>query len=169
MNTGDAILKRRSIRRFKPDKISRSVIDRLLEAGFAAPSACNRRPYEIYVITNEELLGKLNDASRFSNMPSPLSIVVAADLERALPRQYRDYWVQDCSAVTENILLMATELGLGSCWNGLYPNPVPEENVRAALGLKETVVPLSLIRLGYPDEEKTANGGYDGAAVHFFE
>ena len=169
MNAKEVILKRRSIRKFKQDKIDKALIDQLLEAGCAAPSACNKRPYAIYVITNEELLERLNESSRFSDMRSPLSIVVAADMERTLPRQYRDYWIQDCSAVTENILLMATELGLGSCWNGLHPNPKPEEHVRATLNLPESIIPLSLIRIGYPDEEREPNGGYDADIVRFFE
>ena len=169
MNAKEAILKRRSIRKFKQDKISREIIDQLLEAGCAAPSACNKRPYAINVVTNEALLESLNESSRFSDMRSPLSIVVAADMERTLPRQYKDYWIQDCSAVTQNILLMATELGLGSCWNGLHPNPKPEEHVRAVLELPETIIPLSLIRIGYPDEEREPNGGYDEAIVKFFE
>jgi nitroreductase len=169
MNTKEAILKRRSIRKFKSTPVQKELISELLEAACAAPSACNKKPYAIYVITNEELLEKLNLSSRFTNMPSPLSIVVAADMERVLPRQYRDYWMQDCAAVTENILLMVTELGLGACWNGLYPNPAPTEHVRTALGLSESIVPLALIRIGYPDEEREPNGGINESIVTYFE
>ena len=169
MTLKEAILKRRSIRKFKDTPVPKELVNELLEAACAAPSACNRKPYSIYVVTNPELLEKLNQSSRFTNMPSPLSIVVAADMERALPRQYRDYWMQDCAAVTENILLTVTDLGLGACWNGLYPNPQPTDYVRATLSLPETIIPLALIRIGYPDEEREPNGGINESIVTYFE
>ena len=169
MTLKEAILKRRSVRKFKDDPVPRALVDEILEAACAAPSACNRKPYSIYVVTNKELLEKLNQSSRFTNMPSPLSIVVAGDMDRVLPRQYKDYWMQDCAAVTENILLTVTDLGLGACWNGLYPNLAPSDHVREALGLSENIVPLALIRIGYPDEEKAPNGGINDQIVKYFD
>ena len=69
MNTKEAILNRRSIRKFKDTKIDLTMINDLIEAGYNAPSACNRKPLNFYVITNEEKLELLNKSSKFSNMP----------------------------------------------------------------------------------------------------
>jgi nitroreductase len=169
MNTKEAILNRRSIRKFKSTKISDEMIHDLVEAGYNAPSACNRKPLNFYVVTNEEKLELLNKSSKFSNMPSPLIIIVAGYLPLALPKSMSEYWIQDASAATENILLMATELGLGACWNGVHPQVNVVERIRKILELDENVVPLSLIHIGYMDEEKQPNSGYDSNRVFFIK
>ena len=169
MNAKEAILKRRSIRKFKSDLISEDLIKELIEAGYNAPSACNRKPYKIMVVTNEELLYKLDKCGRFTNMHSPLCIVVCGDMKKALPLGFGDYWVQDASAVTENILIMATYLGLGACWNGVYVQDKVVSKVKNILSLEDRYVPFSLIHIGYPLEEKTANSGYDEKKVMFFK
>lgn len=169
MNTKEAILKRRSIRKFKDTKISDEMIYDLVEAGYNAPSACNRKPLNFYVVTNEEKLELLNKSSKFSNMPSPLIIIVCGYLPLALPKSMSDYWIQDASAATQNILLMTTELGLGACWNGVHPQTNVVERIRKILELEEDVVPLSLIHIGYMDEEKDANSGFDEKRVFFIK
>ena len=102
MDTKTAILTRRSIRKFTEEKVSDELIEQILEAGCSAPSACNRKPYEIYVITNEEKLEQLNKSGRFTNMPSQVKIVVCGDLDKALPKDFAEYWIQDASAVIHN-------------------------------------------------------------------
>ena len=169
MNTKEAILNRRSIRKFKDTKISNEMINDLIEAGYNAPSACNRKPLDFYVITNEEKLQQLNKCSKFSNMPSPLIIIVAGNLELALPKMMSEYWIQDASAATQNILLMATELGLGACWNGVHPQVNVVERIRKILNLNDGIIPLSLIHIGYMDEEKKPNSGFDEKRVFSFE
>ena len=167
MNTKEAILNRRSIRKFKDTKISNDMIHDLIEAGYNAPSACNRKPLNFYVVTNEEKLEQLNKSSKFSNMPSPLIIIVSGYLPLALPKSMSEYWIQDASAATQNILLMATQLGLGACWNGLHPQVNAVERVRKILNLDEEVIPLSLIHIGYMDEEKEAHSGFDNKRVFY--
>ena len=169
MDTYTAILSRRSIRKFKQDKISDEIIDKLLEAGYNAPSACNRKPFIIYVIKNEEKLELLNKSGRFTNMPSPLIILVCGDLNKALPKSFKDYWIQDASAVTENILIMAQALGLGTCWNGVHPQELVVEKVRNILNLEPNIIPLSLIHIGYPDEYKEPNKYYNKDSVIIVE
>jgi nitroreductase len=78
-----------------------------------------------------------------------------------------EYWIQDASAATQNILLMATELGLGACWNGVHPQVNVVERIKKILELDENVIPLSLIHIGYMDEEKSPNLGYDENRVFF--
>ena len=169
MDIKEAILSRRSIRKFTDEIIEEDKIQILLEAACAAPSACNRKPYEIYVITEEQTLTKLNKCGRFTNMPSKLKIVVCGNLDKALRREFADYWIQDASAVTENILLMANGIGLGACWCGIYLQERVMNNVKEILCLEDNIIPFSLINIGYPLEDKEAYQGYDEKIIHFIK
>ena len=79
----DAILKRRSIRRFTKDKINIEKIDILLKAAMSAPSAANRKPWEFYVITDEKILNELRSASKYTNYEASLAIIVCGNLTKA--------------------------------------------------------------------------------------
>ena len=169
MEAKEAILSRRSVRKFKTDEIPEELITRLIEAGAAAPSACNKRPVRLYAITNGEVLAALDKAGFFTKMPSPLVIVVAGDMTKTLPRSMGDYWIQDAAAATENILIAATAAGLGGCWNGVYLQKRVMDKVAEVLSLDESVVPFSLIHVGYPDEVHPPHSGYDPNAVTFIK
>ena len=156
-----ALLKRRSIRKYLDKEVSDEIIGELLHAAMSGPSACNRRPWIFYVIKDQDKLNELRKASRFSNMNAPLAIVVVGDLSRSLPLQLKDFWIQDCSAATENILLRATDLGLGSLWCGIYPQKRPVERVKKILGITNSDIPLNIIYIGYGDEEKESRDQYE--------
>ena len=156
-----ALLKRRSIRKYLDKEVSDEMIEELLHAAMSGPSACNRRPWIFYVIKDQDKLKELRKASRFSNMNAPLAIVVVGDLSRSLPLQLKDFWIQDCSAATENILLRATDLGLGSLWCGIYPQKRPVERVKEILGITNSDIPLNIIYIGYGDEEKESRDQYE--------
>lgn len=161
MEVKDALLKRRSIRKYLDKEVSDEIIEELLNAAMSGPSACNRRPWIFYVIKDQDKLNELRKASRFSNMNAPLAIVVVGDLSRSLPLQLKDFWIQDCSAATENILLRATDLGLGSLWCGIYPQKRPVERVKKILGITNSDIPLNIIYIGYGDEEKESRDQYE--------
>ena len=161
MEVKDALLKRRSIRKYLDKEVSDEIIEELLHAAMSGPSACNRRTWIFYVIKDQDKLNELRKASRFSNMNAPLAIVVVGDLSRSLPLQLKDFWIQDCSAATENILLRATDLGLGSLWCGIYPQKRPVERVKKILGITNSDIPLNIIYIGYGDEEKESRDQYD--------
>ncbi len=161
MEVKDALLKRRSIRKYLDKEVSDEIIEELLNAAMSGPSACNRRPWIFYVIKDQDKLNELRKASRFSNMNAPLAIVVVGDLSRSLPLQLKDFWIQDCSAATENILLRATDLGLGSLWCGIYPQKRPVERVKEILGITNSDIPLNIIYIGYGDEEKESRDQYE--------
>ena len=169
MDTKSAILKRRSIRKFKADKIDKNTVDELLEAAFAAPSACNKHPLCFFVVTNEEKLSSLEGAGRFTSASSPLVIIVAADMKRTLPRSYSDYWIHDAAAASQNILIRATDLGLGSLWCGVYLQKPLMQSICRTLSLGDDIVPFSMIKLGYADEELPPNCGIDIENVKFFD
>lgn len=170
MQTRDAILKRRSIRKYKDLPVEAEKIEALLEAADAAPSACNKRPLRFYVIKNPEILRRLSESGRFTSFSSPLAIVVAGDMEKVLPRSFADYWIHDAAAATENILIRATDLGLGTCWCGVYLQENVLRDVQEVLSLpRNRIIPFSLIRIGYPDEEREAHGEYDPMHVEFVD
>lgn len=158
---------RRSVRKFTDEPVSKEHVDALMHAAMSGPSACNARPWEFYVVTSPEALEKLRGAARYSKMHAPLAIVVCGDLTRALPEALAPYWVQDCSAATENILLAATDLGLGTVWCGIHPKKDAEENVCAALALPETQIPLNIIYVGHPAEQPAPRDQYDASVVHY--
>lgn len=169
MELKEIMLNRRSVRKFKKDKVSKEDIETLLHYAMSAPSACNKQPWEFYIITSEEILEKMKNVTRFSRYTSPLNIVVCGTLKRSLPMGLAEYWIQDCSAAIENILLGVTSLGLGAVWCGLHPQKNPVKKVREILNLDEKIVPLGLIHIGYPDCEITPRDQYNEKYVHFIE
>lgn len=169
MEVRDALKKRRSIRKFTSDLVPEVAIDELLHAAMSGPSACNRVPWEFFVVTNDSILKALRQASRFTNYESKLAIVVAGNLSRALPMQLADYWIQDCSAATENILLQATELELGAVWCGVYPQKRAMKRVAELLEMTERQIPLNIIFIGYPAEKLAERDQYNDKYVHWFK
>ena len=167
MELEEVLQKRRSVRKFTQEAVPEELIDKLLHAAMSAPSACNRQPWEFWVVTEPETLEKLRKASRFTNYEAKLAIVVAGNLSRALPMQLGDYWIQDCSAATENILLRATDLGLGGVWCGIHPQKRPVERVRELLGMTEKQIPLNIIFLGFPAESPEPRDQYQEKNVHW--
>ena len=156
----DWILKRRSIRQFTEQEVTSDQITLLLEAAMAAPSAMNLKPWKFVVVTSEERLNQLRKALPFGKMGAPCAIVVCGDL-RSFKRAVQErFWVQDCSAATQNILLAATTLGLGTVWCGVHPISRIENAVGNALEIPDGVIPLNVIFVGYPAEEKPTRTQY---------
>lgn len=158
---------RRSIRKYTDEAVSKEDIDKLMHAAMSGPSACNKMPWEFYVVTDKAVLEKLRNAAQYSKIDAPLAIVVCGNLSRALPMQLAPYWIQDCSAATENILLAATDLGLGTVWCGIHPQKRAEKKVSEALGLTEKQIPLNIIYVGHPDEEQKPRDQYNETCVHY--
>ena len=167
MELQDVLQSRRSIRKYTEEPVSKEDIDLLMHAAMSGPSACNKMPWEFYVVTDEAVLEKLRNASRYSKIYAPLAIVVCGSLSRALPSQLAPYWIQDCSAATENILLAATDLGLGTVWCGIHPQKRAEERVREALGLTEKHIPLNIIYVGHPDQVQEPRDQYKETYIHY--
>lgn len=167
MELQEVLQRRRSIRKYTEEPVSKEEIDLLMHAAMSGPSACNKMPWEFYVVTDEAVLEKLRNASRYSKIYAPLAIVVCGSLSRALPSQLAPYWIQDCSAATENILLAATDLGLGTVWCGIHPQKRAEERVREALGLTEKQIPLNIIYVGHPDQVQEPRDQYKETYIHY--
>ena len=169
MELKEVLLKRRSIRKFKDQLVPDEYIDELLHAAMSGPSACNRVPWEFYVIQNADLLKKLKSTTLFTKIDAPLAIIVCGNLHKALPLKMASYWIQDCSAATENILLRAVDLGLGSVWCGVHPQEKGEKKIRELLNLDEKLIPLNIIFIGYPDQDPKPRDQYDEKKVHIIK
>ncbi len=161
------IFRRRSIRKYLDTPVEPEKIDLLLQAGMAAPSAMNNQPWEFVVVTEAEQLEKLRTTSPYCKFKVPLVISVCASTSVFKNPGGKLFWVQDCSAATENIMLAASALGLGSCWIGVYPIFLIKKRVMQTLAIPEHVTPLNLIYLGYPAVEKEARTQYDADRVHW--
>lgn len=166
MDTYQAILNRRSIRRFTNTPIEKNILERLLKAGMFAPSARNTQSWHFILITEREILGKIPDAHPHARMclEANAVIVVCGDLEIEPSAEYNAI---NCSAATENILLAAHELGIGSVWLGVYPRPDRVEGVTKLLGLPSNIVPVSMIALGYPNETKETPDRFIKERIHY--
>ena len=169
MELKEAILKRRSVRKFSNEQIKENDLETILHMASAGPSAMNKKPWEFYVIRNKELLKQVRFAGKYEGYESPLAIVVAGNMDNALPNEMQEYWVQDCSAATENILLAATSLGLGSVWEGIYPIKQSVNNLQKLLNLPSNLIPLNIIYIGYPLENPEARDQYDENKIHIIK
>ena len=167
MELKEALLKRRSVRKFTDEPVSEDMIVELLHAAMSGPSACNRKPWEFYVAKSEEAREKLRGTSPATRMVAPLAIVVCGNTEIALPDDKQSFWIQDTSAAVENILLRVTDLGLGACWCGVYPMERAVTKVKESLGLPENIIPLGLIWIGHPADTPDPRDQYDEACVHY--
>jgi len=159
----DTIFSRRSIRRYTREPVSEEDIRTILEAAMAAPSASNRKPWHFVVVSERETLNRLAEAHKYAKMlnEAPLCISVCGDQSVS-----ERFWVQDCSAATENLLLAAAALGLGAVWCGVHPSQDRVKDISEILGIEAPVVPLNIIAIGHPAEEKEPRTQYDEDRVH---
>ena len=163
----DIIFKRRSIRQYKSDPVSEDKIKKILQSGMCAPSAGDERPWHFIVINKREVLDKIPSVHPYSNMikQAPLAILICGDLSL---EKHTGFWVQDCSAATENILIAATSFDLGSIWLGVYPREDRINGLKKLLEINdENIIPFSLIPIGYPAEKKDPKDIYDEHKIHY--
>ncbi len=158
--TLNTIHDRTSVRSYTAEPVGEDVRLELVKAGMAAPSAMNRQPWEFVVIRDRAILDKLGEIKGPVGK-APAAIVVLGNTSVS------GSWVLDCSAATENILLAATSLGLGSVWTGAYGNENFEVLIKEILGLPDGIMPLSVIAIGYTDNMPSSKNKYDKTKVHF--
>ena len=160
----ETIFSRKSVRQYQNKAVEQEKIDLLMRAGMAAPSAMDRRPWELIVVSDRAAMDSLAVKLPYAKMltQAPMAIVVCGDVTKS-----EHNWYIDCSAVSQNILLAAEALGLGAVWTGVYPSDERVGMVSAALGLPENIVPLNVIPVGYPEGEQKAKEKYNEAKVHY--
>ena len=151
----ETIMTRTSIRQYTDQPVEKEKIEAMLRAGMAAPTAVNAQPWHFVVVSDKAKLGELAAANPRAGMlkSAPLAIVVCGDMTKAMEGKGRQFWIQDCSAATENILLAAHSQGLGAVWTALYPMEERMQPVSEALKLPDTLIPLCTVVIGYPAEQ----------------
>lgn len=167
MNIQENIYARRSIRLYEEKPVEKEKIELLLMAAMAAPTAMNSKPWEFVVVTEPEILEKIRSALMFGKFNAPVAIAVCGNTSRRKLPMASKFWVQDCSAATQNILLAAVGLGLGTVWCGVHPVHVFTKRISEILALPAHVKPLNVIYLGYPAEEKPPRTQFDQSRVHW--
>lgn len=166
MNTLEAITKRRSIRQFTNKPISQEQLEALLKAAMLAPTARNCQEWEFIVIRDEATRQKIAQIHPYAQMVphADTVIIVCGNFQRELAP---GYWIADCAAATQNILLAATELGLGSVWLGVFPDGERMTALHDLLKMPAHVMPLNIIALGHSDEKHEEVERFDPAKVHY--
>jgi nitroreductase len=162
----DAIFKRRSVRKYITREVNDDLIIKVLAAGMNAPSAGNEQPWHFMVIKDKYALRKVSECSPYARaaQEAPLAILVCADLSL---QKHQGYWVQDCSAAVENMLIEVAFLGLGSVWLGVYPLEERVSYLKKYFSLPEQIVPFAVLPIGYPAQEPIASDRYEPARVHY--
>lgn len=163
----EPIFERRSIRSYTDKDVGEELVQSLLEAAMAAPSAVARDPWRFVVVREDSRRRAIADLLPNGKMiaEAPVGIVVCGDLEAAHDQQL-SFLLQDCAAAIENLLLAASMLELGACWLGVHPREERVNGLRQLLALPEGVIPVSAISVGWPAEHKEARTRYAKDLVH---
>lgn len=158
----DAVLEnifaRRSVRSYTEQPVSRQILDTLARAGMAAPTGMAREPWAFVLIDQRSVLDSLAAGLPSAQMlkGAQAAIVVCGNTDKAPMEVDANYWVQDCSAATENILLAAQAVGLGAVWTGAWPRADRMAHVIKTLNLPSNLIPLNVIAIGYPKGDEQA-------------
>ncbi len=166
MKAMEAVFSRRSIRKYTKETISEQSLQEILEAAMSAPSAGNQQPWHFVVIDDRNLLDQIPALHPHSLMcrEAPIAILVCGDLSL---EKHAGYWVQDCAAATENLLLSIHALGLGGVWLGIFPRDERVKGLRKLLNIPEQVIPFALIPIGHPAEQKPPRPDrYNQSRIH---
>lgn len=167
MEVLDLVFSRRSIRAYQDRKLEWVILVDLLKAAMAAPTAANAQPWEFIVLDESEPLAELKSRLPYGKYNAPAVIVVCGNPQIGNNPAGKKFWVQDCSAAIENILIAATGMGLGTVWVGIYPNEERVKAVQEALNMPEHVIPLGAVYVGYPAEHKEPRTQYNEQRVHW--
>ncbi|MCL1806383.1 MAG: nitroreductase family protein [Oscillospiraceae bacterium] len=165
----EAINTRRSVRKYKADQpITKEQLDRLLHAAMLAPSACNSRPWEFIAVTKREVLDEIARVHPYAKM---CATATAAIIVVALPQKGESkpegYFPQDCGAATQNVLLEAAVMGLGTCWCGVYPREARMAEMAELFGIRQPKLPFCVIAVGVPDETPAQRGFFEEDKVRY--
>lgn len=154
------IHERTSVREFSSKPVSKMTLVELSKAAMAAPTAMGKQPWEVIIIQDRKILDKLGETKPPVGK-AQAAIVLAGDAKIS------GSWVLDCSAASQNVLLAATSLGLGTVWTGVYGNKKLEQEVRTLLELPENIHPLNIIAVGYPAQKPVAKKKFTETKLHY--
>jgi len=166
----NSIFTRRSVRNFLEKEVEDKKIEKILRAAMQAPSAVNQQPWEFLVVKGKENLLRLSKYSPYATSlkNANVGIIVFGNKERMM---FPDYWQQDLGAATQNILLEATELGLGSVWYGTASDDGKMKYIQDLYKLGDNLLPYSVIGIGYPKSADAISfvDRFDETRIHYAE
>lgn len=167
----EVIHSRKSVRKYIDKPVSDKDIGKLLRAAMAAPSGKNLQPWFFYVIRDRGILKKLSEELPTAAMLGDvhLAIIICGDIAKADTTSYINYWVMDCSAASENILLTAESLGLGACWTAVFPYESRTQIVRNHIIMPDNHIPLNIIPIGYEKGSAGPKDKWDPGNVKIIE
>lgn len=165
------IAERCSVRSYTPQSVPEEYVTEILKAAMAAPSSKNRQPWELVVVRSKSVLEALGSRLKHAAMTAhaPLAIVVCAKTHITLSDgsvEENRSWKVDAAAVTENILLAVTSLGLGAVWTEAS-DAERSGIVRDVLGIPEEVSPFCVIPIGYPAGEEKPKDKWNPSKIHY--
>lgn len=163
------LMSRTSVRTYTSQPVSDQQIETLLKAAMDAPSAGNKQPWRFVVIRDKKILEFISDNFPTMTMvrKAPIAVVVCGDLKATFEGEGQDYWIQDTSAASENLLLAAHAQGLGAVWCGVYPLEERIKKFSELLHLPDDIVPLNCIAVGHPAEEHAPKDKWKPEYVHY--
>jgi len=163
----DVIFSRRSIRQYHDKTVPDGMITDLLEAAMAAPSAVAKDPWHFIVVRNRETLNNIVDLLPNAKMlqQATAAFIVCGDITKA-HIQAESYMLQDLSAATQNILIAANALGLGTCWLGIHPRKERIAGISQLFDLPANIIPMCGVAIGWPAEHPESRTRYKSERVH---
>ncbi|MHA1481661.1 MAG: nitroreductase family protein [Candidatus Thorarchaeota archaeon] len=166
LNALEVINTRRSVRKFLNKKVPKDLVSKIIAAGMNAPSAGNQQPWQFIIVDERSVLEEIAKVNPYAACAKDASvgILVCGDLQL---EKYKGYWPLDCSAATENILLAAHSLGLGTVWTGVYPKQERIDRYKRLLNIPENIVPIAFIPVGYPAEEPNKENRFKKDRIHY--
>lgn len=164
MDALKAIMGRRSIRKYTGETIPDGDIKILLEAAMNAPSAHNKQPWHFIVVDDRAVLDKVPEYHGYSKMLAQASHAIVVLGDNAI--QETDFWIHDCAAATENILIAAHAIGYGAVWLGVHPSEALIKGTKDLFGIPDIVTPLGIVSLGVTTDEKPPRENYSEDRVH---
>lgn len=165
--TLQVIFSRRSIRKYEDKPVPKDLLLGLLQAGMAAPSAHNGKPWEFVVVTDRAAMDELRANLKYGKHNAPAAIAVCYNPAITSSPSSKRWWVQDCAAALENMLIAAPGLGLGAVWIGIYPKTTSVRLVRRILKLPAEITPFGLVYTGYPVDPKPPRTQFEEGRVHW--
>lgn len=163
------IHRRKSVRSYIHHRtVSREVLMNLVRAGMAAPTSRNSQPWEFIVINDKELIKGVAATTPYAEMLNDAgNAIIIAGNPRRFEKGTPEFWIQDCAAATENILITVEAMGLGAVWCGVYPIEDRMNSLKATLNLPEHIIPFNIISIGYPTGYETAQNKWDLKKFHW--
>ena len=168
-STIDDIMTRTSVRAYSDKEVEQEKIDTLLRAAMAAPTAGNKQPWRFVVITDKAILDTISTNFKSMTMAcnASLAVIMCGDTTATFDGDGRDYWIQDVSAASENLLLAAHAMGLGAVWCGIYPQMARVEQFSLMLDLPDNIIPMACICIGYPEGNTTPKDKWHPEYIHY--